>query len=224
MSKLSSEALQEAVKAILAHSLDEKHKRKFVETIELQVALKNYDPNKEKRFSGTLRLPIAPRQPSKFKVCVIGDAKHVEEAVKAGVPSMTQDDLKKLKKDKKLVKKLAASYDSFLASSTLIRMIPRLVGPGLNKAGKFPSVLGATDSINEKVEQQKASIKFQLKSKKTLCLGVPVAHVGMTEDEIIANVTLAVNFLVSLLTKNWQQVKRLYVKSTMGPSHRVFGF
>jgi len=224
MSKLSADALREAVEAILANSLDKDKKRKFVETIELQVALKNYDPNKDKRFSGTLRLPIAPRQSDKYKVCIIGDAKHVEEAKQAGVPAMTQDDLKKLKKDKKLVKKLAASYHSFLASSTLIRMIPRLVGPGLNKAGKFPSVLGANDSIADKVEQQKASIKFQLKSKKTLCLGVPVAHVGMSQDDIIANVTLAVNFLVSLLTKNWQQVKRLYVKSTMGPSHRIFGF
>jgi len=219
---LSSEALQEAIVAILAHS--QKKQRKFVETIELQVALKNYDPNKDKRFSGTLRLPIAPRQSDKFKVCIIGDAKHIEEAKQAGVPSMSQDDLKKLKKDKKLVKKLAGSYDAFLASSSLIRMIPRLVGPGLNKAGKFPSMLGASDSIGEKVLQQKQSIKFQLKSKKTLCLGVPVAHVKMTEPEIIANVTLAVNFLVSLLTKNWQQVKRLYVKSTMGPSHRIFGF
>jgi len=224
MSKLSTDALNDAVTAILAHSLDATKKRKFVETIELQVALKNYDPNKDKRFSGVLRLPLAPRQPDKYKVCIIGDAKHVEEAKSAGVPSMTQDDLKKLKKDKKLVKKLANSYHSFLASSTLIRMIPRLEGPGLNKAGKFPSVLGSNDSIPEKVEQQKASIKFQLKSKKTLCLGVPVAHVNMTREEIITNVTLAVNFLVSLLTKNWQQVKRLYIKSTMGPAQRIFGF
>jgi len=222
MSKLSADALREAVEAILKHSTEKK--RKFVETIELQVALKNYDPNKDKRFSGTLRLPIPPRRPEKFKVCVIADAKHIEEAKTAGVPSLSQDDLKKLKKDKKLVKKLAASYDAFLSSSSLIRMIPRLVGPGLNKAGKFPSVLGSNDSIPDKVEQQKASIKFQLKSKKTLCLGVPVANVGMSLEDIITNTTLAVNFLVSLLTKNWQQVKRLYVKSTMGPSHRIFGF
>jgi len=122
------------------------------------------------------------------------------------------------------VKKLAANYDAFLASSSLIRMIPRLVGPGLNKAGKFPSVLGANDNIADKVDQQKASIKFQLKSKKTLCLGVPVANVQMSQEDVITNITLAVNFLVSLLTKNWQQVKRLYLKSTMGPSHRIFGF
>ena len=157
-------------------------------------------------------------------MCIIGDAKDCERAKNAGFPSMTQDDLKKLKKDKKLVKKLANSYDCFLASATLIRMIPRLLGPGLNKAGKFPAVLGANEDIAEKVASQKASIKFQLKAKKALCLGVPVANVGMTSEQVQANATLAVNFMVSLLSKNWQQVKRLYIKSTMGPSHRIFGF
>jgi len=220
MSKLSSEALNEAVDAVLKHSQEKK--RNFQETIELQVALKNYDPIKDKRFSGVVRLPLAPK--NKFSVCIIGDAKDCERAKAAGLPSMTQDDLKKLKKDKKLVKKLANSYDAFLASATLIRLIPRLLGPGLNKAGKFPAVLGPNEDIMEKVEQQKASIKFQLKSKKALCLGVPVANVGMKAEEVQANTTLAVNFMVSLLSKNWQQVKRLYVKSTMGPSHRIYGF
>jgi len=220
MSKLSPDTLAEAISAVLEAS--KKKKRGFVETIELQIALKNFDANKDKRLAGTLRLPIAPKQ--KYTVCIIGDAKHLEDAKAKGVPSMSQDDLKKLKKDKKLVKKMANSYDAFLASSSLIRLIPRIVGPGLNKAGKFPASLGANDDITEKVATQKASIKFQLKSKKALCLGVPVANVAMSESDINVNITLAVNFLVSLLSKNWQQVKRLYIKSTMGPSHRIFGF
>lgn len=220
MSKLSNDTLTEAVQAILKHSAEKK--RNFTETIELQVALKNYDPNKDKRFSGTVRLPAAPKK--KFTVCIIGDQKHIDEAKRLGVPALSQDDLKKLKKDKKLVKKLANQYDAFLASATLIRMIPRLLGPGLNKAGKFPAVLGANEDILEKIEATKASIKFQLKSKKALCLGVAVANVSMKQDEVVASITLAVNFLVSLLSKNWQQVKRLYIKSTMGPSHHIFGF
>jgi len=220
MSKLSSDTLSEAVSAVLKQSTEKK--RNFLETIELQIALKNFDPSKDKRFTGVVRLPIAPKK--KFTVCIIGDAKDVERAKVAGIPSMTQDDLKKLKKDKKLVKQLANKYDCFLASSTLIRLIPRLLGPGLNKAGKFPAVLGPNEDIHEKIASQQASIKFQLKSKKALCLGVPVANVGMTSEDVQANTTLAINFMVSLLSKNWQQVKRLYVKSTMGPAHRIFGF
>jgi large subunit ribosomal protein L10Ae len=30
-------------------------KRHFLETVELQIGLKNYDPQKDKRFSGTVR-------------------------------------------------------------------------------------------------------------------------------------------------------------------------
>jgi large subunit ribosomal protein L10Ae len=41
-----------------------------------------------------------------FKVCVLGDEKHCDEAKANGVPCMTADDLKKLNKNKKLVSKL----------------------------------------------------------------------------------------------------------------------
>jgi len=221
MSKVSSETLSDAVAGILKHALEEK-KRGFLETVELQIALKNYDPVRDKRFSGTIKLPSVPRP--KFTVCVLGNQKHCDEAKAAGVPFLNVDALTKLKKNNKLVKKLANQYHAFLASADLIKKIPRILGPGLNKAGKFPAVLGNNDNIADKVNEQKASIKFQLKSKKNMCLGVPIGNVSMTPDEIAANTTLAINFLVSLLKKNWQNVKRLYVKSTMGPPFRIYGF
>jgi large subunit ribosomal protein L10Ae len=201
---------------------NETKKRKFTETIELQVALKNYDPNKDKRFSGAIRLPNVPRP--KFTVCVLGDAKHVGEAKDQKVAHMSEDDLKKRNKNKKAVKQLAKKYGAFVASASLIRKIPRLVGPGLNKAGKFPTVLGANENITEKCEAVKASVKFALKSKKSLCLGVPIANLTMAPRDVATNITMAVNFVVTLLPKGWQQVKRLYIKSTMGPPFRVYGF
>jgi len=219
MSKLSSEILNEAIKALLANSKE--NKRKFTETIELQVALKAYDPAKDKRFAGAVVLPHVPRP--KFTVCIIGNDVHNAEAKAAGAPSMTQDDLKLLNKDKKKVKQLADSYHAFLSSAAIVRMIPRILGPGLNKAGKFPGVINANDSVKDKILEAKSTVKFQLKSKNSLCLGVAVANVGMSPAEIEANITLAVNFLVSLLPKNWQNVKRLYIKSSMGPAQKVFG-
>lgn len=50
---------------------------------------------------------------------------------------MDVEGLKKLNKNKKLVKKLAKKYHAFLASEAVIKQIPRLLGPGLNKAGKL---------------------------------------------------------------------------------------
>ena len=55
-----------------------------------------------------------------------------------------------------------------------------------------------------------------------LCLAVAIGHVGMSEDDIASNVTLGINFLVSLLKKNWQNVRALYIKSTMGPAYQLY--
>merc|ERR1712236_117222 len=166
MSKVPKETLYECVGAVLQHSKDKK--RKFNETVDLQIGLKNYDPQK----------------------------------------------------DKKKVKKLAKKYDAFLASDTLIKQIPRLLGPGLNKAGKFPSLVTHSDNLEQKVLDLKSTIKFQM--KKVLCLSVAVGHVSMSEEDLVQNVHLAMNFLVSLLKKHWQNVKSLHIKSTMGPVQRLY--
>ncbi|KAK9279417.1 hypothetical protein L1049_013096 [Liquidambar formosana] len=200
MSKLQSDALREAISGI-ANDAKEK-KRNFTETIELQIGLKNYDPQKDKRFSGSVKLPHIPRP--KMKVCMLGDAQHVEEAEKIGLEYMDVEGLKKLNKNKKLVKKLAKKYHAFLASEAVIKQIPRLLGPGLNKAGKckFPTLVTHQESLESKVNETKAMVKFQL--KKVLCMGVAVGNCSMEEKQIFQNVQMSVNFLVSLLKKNWQ--------------------
>merc|ERR1712056_11847 len=139
---------------------------------------------------------------------------HCDEAKAKGVPFMSAEDLKKLNKQKKLVKKLAKKYDAFLASESLIKQIPRLLGPGLNKAGKFPALLTHNDNMEAKVIDLKSTIKFQM--KKVLCLNVAVGNVAMNEEDLAQNVHLAMNFLVSLLKKHWQNVKSLHIKSSMG--------
>merc|ERR1712151_811324 len=193
--------------------------RKFMGTVELQVGLKDYDTTRDKRFAGTIKLPHVPRP--RMKICVLGDAVHCEQAQRAGIPYKSVEDLKKLNRNKKLGKKLRQSFDGFLASQVLIPQIPRLLGPGLNKAGKFPTLVVHSDSLETKVTELRSNVKFQL--KKVLCMGVAVGNVGMTPDELRQNSLMAINFLVSLLKKNWNNVRRLHMKSTMGKSHTIYG-
>merc|ERR1712061_434755 len=211
-----TELLRECVVAVKTGA--EEKKRKFLESVDLQIGLKNYDPQKDKRFSGTVKLRHIPRR--KFRVCLLGDQAHIDEAKAKDIPAMSADDLKKLNKDKKKVKNLAKSYDAFLCSDTLIKQIPRLLGPGLNKAGKFPSLITHTDDIEAKVLDLKSTIKFQM--KKVLCLNVAVGNVEMTEEELAQNVHRAMTFLVSLLKKHWQNVKSLHIKSSMGKVQRLY--
>mmetsp|Transcript_51815 Transcript_51815/g.121224 ORF Transcript_51815/g.121224 Transcript_51815/m.121224 type:complete len:218 (-) Transcript_51815:133-786(-) len=217
MSKLNIDTLKKGITTVLAGSQEKP--RKFLETVELQIGLKDYDTSRDKRFAGTVKLPHVPRP--RMKICVLGDAQHCETAQKAQIPFKSVEDLKKLNKNKKLVKKLAQSFDGFLASQVLIPQIPRLLGPGLNKAGKFPTLVQHTDILENKVTEIRSQVKFQL--KKVLCMGVAVGNVGMNPDELRQNCLMAINFLVSLLKKNWNNVKRLHIKSTMGKPFTIYG-
>ena len=69
-----------------------------------------------------------------------------------------------------------------------------MLGPGLSKAGKFPTPVGHGEDLTGKVSDVKSTIKFQL--KKVLCLGVAVGNVGMSEDQLVANIMLSINFLM----------------------------
>ena len=61
----------------------------------------------------------------------------------------------------------AKRYDAFLASDSLIKQIPRLLGPGLSKAGKFPTLLTHNDSMVQKIDEVKATIRFQMKKVRS---------------------------------------------------------
>lgn len=217
MSKISTADVRAHVQKLLAYSNDTK-KRNFLETVELQVGLKNYDPQRDKRFSGTLKLPQVPRP--NMTICIFGDAFDCDRAKSCGVDAMSVDDLKKLNKNKKLIKKLAKKYNAFIASEVLIKQVPRLLGPQLSKAGKFPTPVSHNDDLYSKVVDVKSTIKFQL--KKVLCLAVAIGHVEMEEDVLVNQIMMSANFLVSLLKKNWQNVGSLVIKSTMGPSFRLY--
>ncbi|CAL9075777.1 unnamed protein product [Musa textilis] len=126
-----------------------------------------------------------------MKVCMLGDAQHVEEvkhiAEKIGLDYMDVESLKKMNKNKKLVKKLAKKYHAFLASEAIIKQIPRLLGPG-----KFPTLVTHQESLESKVNETKAMVKFQL--KKVLCMGVAVGNCAMEEKQIFQNVQLRREF------------------------------
>lgn len=227
-SKLNSALLDKALTDIIAFSEGttitrgteelKGKKRNFLETVEVQFTLKNYDPVRDKRFSGTFRLPTVPRP--NLKCCMLGNAAHCEQADRIGIDQMSVEDLKKLNKNKKMVKKLAKKYDFFLASDNMIKQIPRLLGPGLTKAGKFPTLLAAGDDMQEKIDEIKSTIKFQM--KKVMCLNVAIGNVTMEKKKLVDNTQLTANFLASLLKKQWQNIGQIYIKSTMGPSIQIY--
>ena len=134
MSKITSAGVAEAVGDLRTKM----KKREFTETIELQIGLKDYDPQKDKRFVGTVRLPNNPRP--NLKICIIADEKHKDEVTKnkIDVDVVDMEYLKKFNKEKKLIKNWAKKYSLLLASDTVLKKVPVVVGPILNRINMFP--------------------------------------------------------------------------------------
>ncbi|KAK9196749.1 hypothetical protein WN943_004880 [Citrus x changshan-huyou] len=89
-------------------------------------------------------------------------------------------------------------------------------------AGKFPTLVTHQESLEAKVNETKAVVKFQL--KKVLCMGVAVGNCSMEEKQVFQNVQLSVNFLVSLLKKSKMFAPEEYHGKTTTHILKITGF
>lgn len=156
-----------------------------------------------------------------MKICLIADQKHADEvaAQNLDVEVTTLDNLKKFNKDKKLIKKWAKKYTLLLATDALVKKIPVVLGPVLNRIGMFPQPVTHQEPLARKLDDVKASVKWQL--KKVTCMNVAAGHEEMTDEELRQNIVMALNFLSSLLKKGWHNLKSINIKTTMGKSVKV---
>merc|ERR1712139_170746 len=211
MSKITNSGVLENIA-----DMRNKHKvRKFKQTVELQVSIKDYDPAKDKRFAGSVSLPNIPRPT--MKICLIADEKHSDEAKAANLASVdvvNMDFLKKFNKDKKLIKKWAKKYNVLLATDALVKKIPAVLGPVLNRIGMFPAPVTKNDPIAKKIDDVRGSVKWQL--KKVTNLNTAIGNEEMTDEQLRANIVMSLNFLASLMKKQWHNMKSINIKMTMG--------
>ena len=214
MSKISNEQIKKSIEDALAN----RKQRKFVETLELQIMLRDYDPEKEKRFNSSTTLNSNCR--SHLKVCVIGTIKHLEEAKALGIEGINKDDLKKFNNEAKLIKKWARKFDVLLVSESVNKDVTKSIGRYITSIGKLPVTIGERENVQEKINEMMRTIRFRVKKFPWLAQGFGVDTIGV--EELRHNLTKAVNFLVSLLPKGWQNIKSLHVKTTMGQAQRLY--
>jgi len=157
-----------------------------------------------------------------MKICIIADQKHQDEAAAAQIPGLdvtSMDNLKKFNKDKKQIKKWAKGYSLLLVTDALVKKVPVVLGPVLSRIGMFPQPVSHAEPIEKKVNDARASIKWQL--KKVTNLNVAIGNETMTDEQLRQNITMGLNFLASLLKKQWHNLKSVNIKTTMGKAVKV---
>lgn len=121
--------------------------------------------------------------------------------------------------DKKAVKKIAAQCDYFIAEVPLMALVGKNLGPVLGPRNKMPKPLPPNAPVEVIVRNLKNTIK--IKAKKSPIIQISVGSQGMPEEKVLENVKAVVEFLSTHLPRGKEQIKNIYLKSTMGKPVRL---
>jgi len=206
----------EAVKKALEES--KKFERKFKQTVDVVINLKNVDLNNPKnRIEEEIILPNGRGKDA--KIAVFADGELALKAKKVADLVIKPEEINDLSKDKKKMKNIANDYDFFVAEAPLMPTIGKTLGVVLGPRGKMPKPIPPTADIGGIVKTLKKTVKVRSKGKKTF--HTIAGTEDMEPEKIAENVDAILKRLEEKLERGRQNIASVYVKTTMGPSARV---
>ncbi len=207
--------LVEAVKEAKARAKP----RNFTQTVEMAVNLKDIDLRKpENRFKLEVVLPHGRgKEP---KIAVIADGAVAEAAKRLGLDVISGEQLEELAKSPREARKLAKRYDFFIAAAPLMPKIGRYLGRYLGPRNKMPQVVPPTlTNLEPIVNRLKKTVRIQLKNNPVV--HAPIGTEDMDDEKLAENAEAVLNAIINKLERGENQVKSVYIKTTMGPAVKV---
>lgn len=188
-------------------------KRNFLQSVELIVNFKGLDVKApENRINETVPLPYPIGRD--LKVCVIADGDLVTKAKQAGADLvLTKQDLDQYVGNKKAIKKLAESYDYFIARTDLMATVGKILGPVLGPRGKMPDPVPPTANIEALLKKYRNSVRIRIRDQPVI--RCRIASEDMDSKSIAENI-MAVLSAIERRIKLDQFMASIVVKTTMG--------
>ncbi len=181
--------------------------RKFVQTLDLIVNLKNFDVRKE-ALNSFVSVPNG------------GERKLAGFLTKRSklIDSITEADFVKYK-ELKDIKKLAKKYDAFIAVAPMMAKVATKFGRVLGPAGKMPSpqigIIPKEDDEMIKMMIGKMNKSIRVRNKE-MAIKLGVGKESMSDDELTENVEAVLKGLEKLLPRGRDNIREVLIKFTMG--------
>jgi len=214
MPMVSKDVLREAVVKALEYS----PKRRFKQSVELIVVLKDIDPKSpEGRIREMIYLPKG--RGKDVKICVVADGAMAEKARAKGARVITGDELREM--SKKQAKKVAEECDWVLVRTDLMAQTGRVLGPALGPRGKAPVPVPPNADIEAFIERHKSIVMVRNKDQPQVM--APIGCEDMAPDDLAENAYTILSTLISKLPQGELNIRNIFVKTTMGPPVAVSG-
>lgn len=212
---LDQKTILDAVK----QAKEKSEKRKFNQSVELVLKLQEIDmKSPEGKIQEIVELPHALEKPN--KICVIGSGEFALKARKANADLLVERaELEGLAGKKRELRKMANSYDFFIAEAPLMPLVGRILGPVLGPRGKMPIPVPPTADIAALVAKHRKTIVVRLRNQPILQCRIGMEN--MKEEEIADNIQAVLRVLDGKLKKGMKNVKFAYIKTAMGAPIKV---
>lgn len=190
--------------------------RKFTESVEVSVNLKDLDLTIPKnRLEDEIPLPNGRGRP--VRVAVIGSAEMVQKVRGVADEVIASGELDDAVKN---AKKLVARVDFFLAEAPLMPTIGKRLGTTLGPRGKMPRPIPPGSDPSNLIRALQRSVRVRSKGNRTF--HAPVGTRKMPAEEVAQNVDAVLSRIVGKLERGRTNIESVYVKTTMGPAVRLW--
>jgi len=227
--KLLKKSVDAAVKlSVLKKKGHKDKKRNFDESVDLIMNLKDVNLNDPKnRIDKELILPNEIIKNGKPNICVIASDEILLQAKKLGVDTLDTEGLETLnREEKKDKKKFVKKYEFFVVEDKMMRDVARFLARFLGPVGKMPKpfpsgygIISSVEDLNNAVDRYKKIIRIRM--KKTPIVQTKVGKKSMENEQIFENLKTIVDYVVDLMPHKTNNVKSMFVKTTMGKPVRV---
>ena len=208
---------KEQVTQTLKKLKEDSKKRKFTQSYDLIINLKDIDLKKpDQNINSTATLHYSKGKQS--KICALVGPELLPQAKEVCDLAISVDDFPKYQ-DKKLAKKLANSYDTFIAQATIMPKLATTFGRVFGPKGKMPNpkagcVVPPNANLKPLYEKLQKTIKLQ--TKNDLIIHTIIGSESMKDEEVIDNIMTAYDALVHTAYSGKNNIKSIFLKLTMG--------
>lgn len=209
---------ENTIKAV-NEAIESAPKRKFTESVDLVINLKNIDLSQPKnRITESVVLPKGRGKATKIGVFAKGDLAIKSQSGGADLV-ISPEDIDKMSGDRKLIRSTTRDIDFFIAEAPLMPSIGKSFGPILGPKGKMPDPIPSSADPTPIINRLKRTVKVRTKDKTTF--HSLVGNLSMSVEDIAANIEELLSTVESKLQNGTQNIASVYVKTTMGPAVRL---
>lgn len=187
--------------------------RKFKQTLEMYVILKDIDVKKGFALNETIQLPKRLSQPT--TVCVMAGGDMGLKAKSANADRVVSgDELNTIAANKREARKFINNYDFFLADTQLMTTVGKVLGQLLGPRGKMPIPVPFNAPIESFLDRFRSSIR--VKVKNSLSMSCKIGDESMDDGDVAANAHAILNAIEKKLPSGDKNIRKIIVKTSMG--------